>query len=43
MGTAEPHDRATLDTFHPNVAFYNGLLDQSGGWFGSVPLLRGHA
>ncbi|KAG6376873.1 hypothetical protein JVT61DRAFT_899 [Boletus reticuloceps] len=32
---------ATLDTFHPNVAFHNGLLD-SDGWFGSVPLLRGH-
>ncbi|KAF8438183.1 hypothetical protein L210DRAFT_3647169 [Boletus edulis BED1] len=34
---------ATHDAFHPNVAFHNGLLDQSGGWFGSVPLLRGHA
>ncbi|KAF8443195.1 hypothetical protein L210DRAFT_3644057 [Boletus edulis BED1] len=32
---------ATLDTFHPNVAFHNGLLGP-GGWFGSVPLLRGN-
>ncbi|KAG8214374.1 hypothetical protein J3R82DRAFT_9363 [Butyriboletus roseoflavus] len=31
---------ATLDAFHPNVAFHNGLLDQSGEWFGSVPLIR---
>ncbi|KAH0826167.1 hypothetical protein J3R83DRAFT_5588 [Lanmaoa asiatica] len=34
---------ATLDAFYPNVAFYNGLLDQSGDWFGSVPIIRGHA
>ncbi|KAF8549594.1 hypothetical protein OG21DRAFT_1515003 [Imleria badia] len=34
---------ATLDAFHPSVAFHNGLLDQFGDWFGSVPLLRGHA
>ncbi|KAF9222959.1 hypothetical protein BS17DRAFT_767687 [Gyrodon lividus] len=33
---------ATLDTFHPNVAFHNGMLDQGGDWFGSVPLVRGH-
>ncbi|KIJ64565.1 hypothetical protein HYDPIDRAFT_28502 [Hydnomerulius pinastri MD-312] len=34
-----------LDTFHPNVEFYNGMLDkaQGPGWFGSVPLPRGHA
>ncbi|KAF8837856.1 hypothetical protein BDN67DRAFT_972409 [Paxillus ammoniavirescens] len=32
---------ATLDSFHPNVAFYNGMLDQA-GWYGSVPLIRGH-
>ncbi|KAF9240231.1 hypothetical protein BU15DRAFT_74147 [Melanogaster broomeanus] len=33
---------ATRNTFHPNVGFYNGLLDQTGGWYGSVPLVRGH-
>ncbi|KIL00194.1 hypothetical protein PAXRUDRAFT_315241 [Paxillus rubicundulus Ve08.2h10] len=32
---------ATLDSFHPNVAFYNGMLDYA-GWYGSVPLIRGH-
>ncbi|KAH7885494.1 hypothetical protein F5I97DRAFT_1830617 [Phlebopus sp. FC_14] len=33
-----------LDTFHPNVEFYNGLLDSAGGpgWYGSVPVPRGH-
>ena len=39
---AELINSATLDSFHPNVAFYNGLLDQSGQWFGSVPIIRGH-
>ena len=38
--TDEQYDRATLDAFHPNVGFYNGLLDQSGDWFASVPLIR---
>jgi len=42
IGTDGRYDRVTLDTFHPNVAFHNGLLDRSGDWFGSVPLLRGH-
>lgn len=41
IGIADPYDRATLDAFYPNVAFYNGLLDDTGSWFGSVPLVRG--
>ena len=35
------YDSATFDAFHPNVAFHDGSLDPSGGWFGSVPLIRG--
>ena len=42
MRIAQLINSATLDSFHPNVAFYNGLLDQSGQWFGSVPIIRGH-
>ncbi|KAG6330231.1 hypothetical protein ID866_8858 [Astraeus odoratus] len=36
---------AMLDTFHPNVGYYNGRLSSVGApdWFGSIPIPRGHS